>query len=116
MDDAVAPDTPLFLPLPTVPLDLDEIDVAAVAPLQVLPVDIGAGNVQGASAPVQGVPDQGAPDQGGLAAPAADIEIEGKVYKVIDDKSDANDATEGAVRRSPMLQSQTTTTTNFCVV
>ena len=48
VDDIVAPDPPLFLP--AFPLDLDDIndiDVAVVAPLRVVPTDVGAENVQG---------------------------------------------------------------------
>ena len=52
-DDSVAPEQPFFLPV-----DLNatvDVDVATVAPLRVVPVDVGAENVQGAA------------DQGALA-------------------------------------------------
>ena len=81
MGDAVAPDPPLFLPLPTIPLDLDDIDVAMVAPLQVVMVNVGAENVQGA--PVQGV----------LVPPAEDEEM---YYE-----RGANGTAEGEVKGSP---------------
>ena len=81
-DDLVAPDQPLFLPL-----DLDaieDVDVATVAPLRVLPADVGVENVQGAAG------------QGALAP--ADEEIEGVAYKVInsnDDDGDDDDVDNG---------------------
>ena len=91
-DDDVAPQNPpLFLPLPPLPpnpIDLDDIDLAAVAPLPVVLIDVGAGYVQGP--PVQGVP-----------APLEKEEnIEGEVYEVIGDKSDANDDAEGEAKRA----------------
>ena len=49
VDVDVTPDPPLFLPLPTLPLGLDEIDVAMVAPLQVVLVNIGADDARSAS-------------------------------------------------------------------
>ena len=49
VDDDVTQDPPLFLPLPTLPLGLDEIDVAMVAPLQVVLVNIGADDARSAS-------------------------------------------------------------------
>ena len=67
-DGLVAPEQPLFLPVEL--HDTMDIDVATVASLRVVPVDVGAANVQGAA-------DQGAlaADQGALAP--ADEEIEG---------------------------------------
>ena len=61
-----------------------DVDVATVAPLRVVPVDVGAENVQGAA-------DQGAlaEDQGALAP--ADKEIEGVAYKIIESDDDDND-------------------------
>ena len=63
------------------------MDIAAVAPLQVIPADVGAEIVQGA--PVQGAP-----------APA-DFEIEGVAYKVIDGEHDDNGTTEDEVAEAP---------------
>ena len=79
VDDIVAPDQPPFLPLA---LDaVEDIKVAAVAPLHVIQTDVGAENVQGA------------PDQRALAP--ADVEdIEGVAYEVIDDEHDDNSAAE----------------------
>ena len=74
-DDLAALDQPLFLPL-----DLDaieDVDVATVAPLRVLPADIGAENVPGVA------------DQGALVP--ADEEIEGVSYEVIDGDDDDGD-------------------------
>ena len=101
VDDIVAPDLPIFLPLD---LDgIDDIDVAPVAPLRNIPADIGTENVQGApdqGAPVQGVPDQGVPDQGALAA-VETKEIEGVAYEIIDNEHDASGAAEGEIKEAP---------------
>ena len=73
-DDVAPPDPPIFLPIPPLPpnpLDLDDIDVAAVAPLIIVPVDIGARYVPGA------------PAQGASAPVAEEEEIEGEVYDVV---------------------------------
>ena len=60
----------------------EDIAVATVAPLRVLPVEVGAENVQGALAADQGV-----------LAPA-DEEIEGVANKVIDGDDDDGDDDE----------------------
>ena len=43
VDDIVTPDPPLFLS--TLPLDLDNIDVAMVAPLRVVSAKVGAEHI-----------------------------------------------------------------------
>ena len=84
-DDDTTPDSPLFLPLPPPPIDIHEIDFAMVAPLQVVPVNVGAGNFQGA------------PVQGARALPVEVKEVEGEVYEVFDNERDAKGAAEGEV-------------------
>ena len=56
---------------------IEDVDVTTVAPLRVLPADIGAENVPGAA------------DQGALAL--ADKEMEGVAYKVIESDNDDDD-------------------------
>ena len=90
VDDDITPDPPLFLSPPPLPL----MKLTSDAPLQVVLVDVGAGNDQGAS--VQQVPDQQA-----LAPTAEDEEIEGEVYKAIDDKCDTNVAAGGDAEGAP---------------
>ena len=69
-----------------------------VAPLRILPADVGAANVQGAT--YQGGTNQGATVQGALA-PAGIEEIEGVAYEVIDDKHDNNGTAEDEVAEAP---------------
>ena len=77
--DVAPPDPPMFLPpLPLNPLNLDDIDVAAVAPLPVVPVDVGA-RYDINQAPVQGAP----------APLKEEEEIKGVVCNVIDNERDA---------------------------
>ena len=92
-DDSVALEQPLFLPIDL--HDTMDNDVTTIAPLRVVPVDVGAENIQGAAdqgalaagqgtANVQGAADQRAlaADQGALAP--ADKEIEGVAYEVLE--------------------------------
>ena len=75
-------------------------DVATIAPLRVVPIDVEAENVQGAADQGALVTDQGAvqgaADQGALAAnqgalAPADEEIEGVAYEVIEPDDDDDD-------------------------
>ena len=72
-----------------------DIEVATVAPLRVVLVNVGAENVQGAKEQGALVADQGAmagqgaASQGALAP--ADKEIEGVAYEVIESNDDDND-------------------------
>ena len=72
-----------------------DVDVAMVAPLRVVLVDVGAENVQGAAdqgalpADQGATAGQGAADQGALAP--ADEEIEGVAYEVIESDDDDDD-------------------------
>ena len=89
--DADPPDPPLFLPHPPPTLDTGT-DVAADVPLRIVPFDVGA-NI----APDQGAADQGAADHAVLHDNDDNNEIKGVVYKVPDDKRDANGTTADKV-------------------